>query len=175
MKPSKEMIDRFLTWPVPADVYPDGTPGKPGRTGTNLLTAQQAESMLGHVLGCVPQGMTREFCATWPSSAAGIINEFARRIDARDEEIARLRTALRFYARGEHYADPNDELDTVSGEPESWLCGDGENCTVTLEDGRVALFALQGIDANWRDGDEDHTPQPVDGEVSCVSQAREKG
>jgi hypothetical protein len=51
MKPTKEMIDRFLTWPVPASVYPDGTPGKPGRTGTNLLTATEAEQMLTHALG----------------------------------------------------------------------------------------------------------------------------
>lgn len=46
-----ELVNRFLTWPVPADVYPDGTPGKPGRSGTNLLTAQQAKDMLTHVLG----------------------------------------------------------------------------------------------------------------------------
>ena len=48
-----ELVNRFLTWPVPADVYPDGTPGQPGRTGTNLMTAQQAEAMLTHVLGDV--------------------------------------------------------------------------------------------------------------------------
>ena len=48
-----ELVNRFLTWPVPADVYPDGTPGQPGRTGTNLLTAQQAKDMLTHVLGDV--------------------------------------------------------------------------------------------------------------------------
>lgn len=53
MKPTKEMVNRFLTWDVPADVFPDGTPGKPGRTGTNLLTAQQAEDMLTYVLQCV--------------------------------------------------------------------------------------------------------------------------
>jgi len=46
-----EMVSRFLTWPVPANVYPDGTPGQPGRTGTNLLSAPQAEAMLRHVLG----------------------------------------------------------------------------------------------------------------------------
>lgn len=46
-----EMVSRFLTWPVPADVYPDGQPGEPGRTGTNLLTAPQAKAMLQHVLG----------------------------------------------------------------------------------------------------------------------------
>lgn len=45
-----ELVKRFLTWPVPADVYPDGTPGQPGRTGTNLLTAEQAKQMLAHVL-----------------------------------------------------------------------------------------------------------------------------
>lgn len=45
-----ELVNRFLTWPVPADVYPDGTPGQPGRTGTNLLTAPQAKAMLEHVL-----------------------------------------------------------------------------------------------------------------------------
>lgn len=45
------LVDRFLTWPVPADVYPDGTPGQPGRTGTNLLSAPQAAAMLRHVLG----------------------------------------------------------------------------------------------------------------------------
>ena len=32
-----DLVNRFLTWPVPADVYPDGTPGQPGRTGTNLM------------------------------------------------------------------------------------------------------------------------------------------
>lgn len=51
---SSAMVDRFLTWPVPADVHPDGTPGKPGRTGTNLLTAQQARIMLEHVLAVPP-------------------------------------------------------------------------------------------------------------------------
>lgn len=45
------LVSRFLTWPVPADVYPDGTPGQPGRTGTNLLSAPQAAAMLRHVLG----------------------------------------------------------------------------------------------------------------------------
>lgn len=45
-----DMVSRFLTWPVPADVYPDGVPGKEGRTGTNLMTAQQARQMLDHVV-----------------------------------------------------------------------------------------------------------------------------
>ncbi|GCL64356.1 hypothetical protein AQPW35_34370 [Rubrivivax pictus] len=49
--PTDEQVGRFLTWPVPADVYPDGTPGQPGRTGTNLMSAPQAKAMLQYVLG----------------------------------------------------------------------------------------------------------------------------
>ena len=45
------LVARFLTWPVPANVYPDGIPGQPGRTGTNLLSGEQAKAMLQHVLG----------------------------------------------------------------------------------------------------------------------------
>lgn len=44
-------VSRFLSWPVPRDVHPDGTPGESGRTGTNLLSAPQAAAMLDHVLG----------------------------------------------------------------------------------------------------------------------------
>lgn len=43
-------VARFLTWPVPASVCPDGVPGQPGRTGTNLLSAEEARGMLQHVL-----------------------------------------------------------------------------------------------------------------------------
>lgn len=48
--PSDKMVERFLQWPVPAHIHPDGTPGQPGRTGTNLLDAQTARDMLQHVL-----------------------------------------------------------------------------------------------------------------------------
>lgn len=48
--PTEEQVNRFLTWPVPASVHPDGVPGKPGRTGTNLLSALEARDMLRHVL-----------------------------------------------------------------------------------------------------------------------------
>lgn len=85
------------------------------------------------------------------------------------QEIARLRTALRFYAHGQHYhLDEREEFDTVSGEPQNWLCSVLEESATMVEDGRVALFALQGIDSTWRDGDDDNTPLPVEGEVSCV-------
>lgn len=53
MKVTEDLVNRFLTWPVPASVHPDGTPGQPGRTGTNLMTAIEARAMLEHVLGPV--------------------------------------------------------------------------------------------------------------------------
>ena len=55
MKVTNEMVQRFLCWPVPAHVHPDGTPGKPGRTGTNLLDAVTAKAMLQEVLGPVSE------------------------------------------------------------------------------------------------------------------------
>lgn len=45
-----QLTERFLAWPVPADCFPDGTPGQPGRTGTNLLSHAQAKEMLTFVL-----------------------------------------------------------------------------------------------------------------------------
>ena len=79
MNVTNEMVNRFLTWPVPADVYPDGTVGQPGRSGTNLLNAIQAKAMLEHVLGmedgyctegdrCVCGGdvlRVRDGCSNW--------------------------------------------------------------------------------------------------------------
>lgn len=50
MKSTSGMVDRFLTWRLPLDVCPDGAPGDPLRTGTNLLTARQAEQMLQYVM-----------------------------------------------------------------------------------------------------------------------------
>lgn len=48
-----DMVNRFLQWPVPAHVHPDGTPGQPGRSGTNLLDAETARQMLSRVLSRV--------------------------------------------------------------------------------------------------------------------------
>jgi hypothetical protein len=56
----KTMVDRFLTWKLPEDFYPDGgvtfdrgSPHEAKRepVGTNLLTATQAEAMIRHILG----------------------------------------------------------------------------------------------------------------------------
>ncbi|MBK1625538.1 hypothetical protein CKO32_18445, partial [Afifella marina DSM 2698] len=48
-----KLVDRFLSWPLPGDVAVDPCAmalDYPGRTGTNLLTANQACAMLEHVL-----------------------------------------------------------------------------------------------------------------------------
>lgn len=60
----KQMVDRFLSWKLPEDFCPDGGisfkpsfnehtahPMKHEPTGTNLLTASQAEAMVRHMLG----------------------------------------------------------------------------------------------------------------------------
>lgn len=53
-----DMVDRFLTWPLPFSVCADlcATHQSDGRTGTNLLTALEARAMLEHVLA-VPEGL----------------------------------------------------------------------------------------------------------------------
>lgn len=70
MRVTDEMVRRFLCWPLPKDFYPDGgikferkvgtAEGERDRAdmgpgwwpvGTNLLTADQARTMLEHVLG----------------------------------------------------------------------------------------------------------------------------
>lgn len=53
----KEMVDRFLAWPLPASVRADSCTTEADyphpRSGTNLLTATEAEQMLEHVAGPV--------------------------------------------------------------------------------------------------------------------------
>ena len=49
------MVNRFLTWPLPETVCADGCATNPAyphpRSGTNLLTAEEAKAMLVYVLG----------------------------------------------------------------------------------------------------------------------------
>lgn len=84
------MVDRFLGWRLPDDFSPDGgvtfKPLQYGTvttwpSGTNLLNAIQARAMLEFVHANPPQAMTREWCADFPGSAAGIINRLAQRVD----------------------------------------------------------------------------------------------
>lgn len=50
----KQMVDRFLAWPLPGDFSPDGGISVTGDSieavGTNLLTGVQAEAMIRHIL-----------------------------------------------------------------------------------------------------------------------------
>lgn len=84
MQVTDDMVNRFLTWRLPNSVCADTNaciPGASERYGTSLLSASETREMLAHVLGAFPQPMTREFCAAFPGTAAGIINELARQID----------------------------------------------------------------------------------------------
>lgn len=48
------LVDKFLAWPLPESVCSDQCAcerGYPHRSGTNLLTATEAEQMIRHLLG----------------------------------------------------------------------------------------------------------------------------
>lgn len=56
MKVTEEMVQRFLSWPLPASVCADSCAMESGyshRTGTNLLTAEEARQMLEYLLSNV--------------------------------------------------------------------------------------------------------------------------
>lgn len=48
----RRLVDRFLMWPLPESVCADpcATKQGPGRIGTMLLTAHEAEQMITHLL-----------------------------------------------------------------------------------------------------------------------------
>jgi chemotaxis protein histidine kinase CheA len=62
MKVTNAMVDRFLQWPLPYSVCADmiATKQGPGRIGTNLLTATEAQQMLEFVLGPPPAPVKSE-------------------------------------------------------------------------------------------------------------------
>lgn len=64
-----------------------------------------------------------------------------QRLNAVEEENDRLRSALKFYADGEHYHVESDRWDTVSGEPLNMLWHDED--PEFIEDGTVARTALE--------------------------------
>lgn len=64
---TKLMIDRFLSWPLPESLCSDhcaSMPGYPHRTGTNLMTAEQAKEMLDYVLAA-PAPVQAEPASPW--------------------------------------------------------------------------------------------------------------
>lgn len=62
-------------------------------------------------------------------------------LNARDEEVDKLRTALKFYADKDHFYHGDDNWDTVSGEPANILWHAEEPYSV--EDGWFARKALE--------------------------------
>jgi hypothetical protein len=79
------MVDRFLTWRLPDDFYPDcgisftklNHPNS-WPVGTNLLTAEQAKAMLLHVLGAPSGGPELLECcakalAAWEGTGPAIV------------------------------------------------------------------------------------------------------
>ena len=86
-------------------------------------------------------------------------------LDAVKAENERLRVALRFYARSEHYSlDDDEDFDSVSGEPENWLCSGRDDSMTMVEDGTIARRTLRGEAIVWGMEGEDCTPQPIEGE-----------
>jgi len=82
----KHMVDRFLTWKLPADFWPDaGISFKNGLgqswpIGTNLLTATQAKAMVRHML----EGI--EALTTTPTEEAMTKDAFLGPIGQREPE-----------------------------------------------------------------------------------------
>lgn len=125
--------------------------------------------------GYMPDAMADEWAAFTHSDVAAAPQPMPAApepagVAALTAENEQLRVALRFYARGKHYhTDEAEEFDTVSGEPQNWLCSGLDDSTTMIEDGRIARFALQGETINWIDGGEDETPQPIEGERSAAT------
>lgn len=72
---------------------------------------------------------------------------------ALEQEIARLRRGLKFYADSIHF-DNSGEFDDVSGDPPNFLYNEGGS---TIEDGTVAKRFLEGWDF---DPDDDERMKP---------------
>lgn len=132
------------------------------RWGVTIAKAQEVELDV-HEPGdppCVDYVLT---ASTTPPAQPAVAQGAGEVVAAENE---RLRTALRFYARGEHFnTDDEDDFDTVSGEPANWLHSGRDGSTTMIEDGSIACFALRGKAIKWIDDDEDSTPQPIDGEA----------
>lgn len=89
--------------------------------------------------------------ATPANTAAGAGGE----VGAIRDEIARLSAALKWYADGNHF-NLEDDWDTVSGEPQNWLCGPD---TGMVEDGGIARTVLAG--GHMVEGDDELIAEPL--------------
>lgn len=87
-------------------------------------------------------------------------------------DAARYQVGLRFYANSGHYSlDEEDDFDTVSGEPENWLCSGRADSATMVEDGTIAQRTLRGEAISWEMEGDDCTPQPIGGESLTPGQS----
>jgi hypothetical protein len=110
-----KLVDRFLSWPLPESVCSDLTvtfPGRPHRTGTNLLTAIEAKQMLEHVLaGAAPrvgEDEVIERCAKLIEEHYWDSFQNDRRLDAHVKSLAKMIRALKSKQEGDNAALPPD-------------------------------------------------------------------
>jgi len=79
----------------------------------------------------------------------------AQTLASKEAEIERLKAGLKWYAEGNHFV-LDDDWDTVSGEPQEWLCGPESGM---IEDGGVARTVLAG--GHMVEGDDDLIAEPL--------------
>ena len=73
------------------------------------------------------------------------------------ENAAAMRRCLEFYAKGHHLIlGDADAWDTVSGEPQNFLCDAAG--TATVEDGTLAKMTLEGKPINWGEDGQEQLP-----------------
>jgi hypothetical protein len=110
----KQMVDRFLSWKLPADFNPDGGVSfknvfaQHWPVGTNLLTAVQAEEMVRHMIGDMPAArmhLVKSTCEVRDS-------RWSIHIDAADEPCS-VRVTHRQY--GDYYDWPEATFEGPGG------------------------------------------------------------
>lgn len=111
----KTLVDKFLSWPLPATVCADTcatTTSYPHpRTGTNLLNATEAEAMLKHVVGVVLDER---------DALRAAIESWKKEEQSWQDDMKDLRAALKQYTDG-------DEC-SVDGAPDANNANHGETC-----------------------------------------------
>lgn len=101
-------------------------------------------SFSDHLLTRVKATYSEEEMNAWGGGFdAGVA--FQREANAEERMAAEeMVKALEFYARCQHFDDPEDDLEPVSGEPSGLLCDSGGK--FTIENGTLAWRAL----ARWK-------------------------
>lgn len=94
------VVDEFLRWPLPDSVCCDPcacTPGYPNRSGTNLLTAQQARQMFEYLLEKLPRAESRferaatDACARRAEALERALAAERERADRNEKDAERYR------------------------------------------------------------------------------------